>query len=112
MNGFTSFLSGAIMMVCAALSLFFLKFWNKSGERLFGIFSLAFLLMAIERVVLETMDLQDESRPYIYMLRLFAFGLIMAGVIHKNREGSSQTGDPGGSRTGESASVVNIRTRA
>ena len=46
-----TFLSGAISMGFLVISLFFLRFWKRSGDRLFIFFSLAFLLLLVERIV-------------------------------------------------------------
>lgn len=79
-----SFVSGAIMGLALVISLFFFKFWRKSSERLFLMFALAFLLFGIERVFLFATR-PSELRLEIYLLRLLAFGIIIYGVVEKNR---------------------------
>ena len=81
----SSFLSGAIFMGCFAIALHFLRLWRRTGDRLFGYFLGAFLMLAAERVVLAVVSAQNEFAPYVYLVRLIAFGLIIAGVIDKNR---------------------------
>ncbi|HYG34460.1 MAG TPA: DUF5985 family protein, partial [Clostridia bacterium] len=45
-----AFLSGAIMLNAWAISLFFLRFWRNTGDRLFAFFASAFVLLGVERV--------------------------------------------------------------
>lgn len=67
-------------------SLFFLRFWARTRDRLFGIFSLAFVLLASERLFLLFIDVEDETRTYVYLIRLLAFTLLILGIIDKNRQ--------------------------
>lgn len=80
-----TFLSGAICMACFVIALHFLQLWRRTGDRLFAFFLLAFLSLAIERVVQLGISGQNEYGPYVYLVRLVGFGLIVAGVIDKNR---------------------------
>ena len=79
------FLSGAISMACLTIALFFLRFWRQTGDRLFVIFAAAFGLLMVERLMLATFSTSHELAPYIYVVRLIAFALIMGGVVDKNR---------------------------
>ena len=80
-----AFLSGAIALGYAAISLFFIGFWRRLRVRLFGCFALGFVLLAIERVILVVVEAQDEFRPAAYLLRLMAFLVIIAGIAAQNR---------------------------
>ena len=80
-----AFVSGAIALGFAAIALFFRDFWQRSRIRLFGHFALAFGLMSLERVVLLFVEAQDESRPFVYLIRLVAFLLIIGGIVTQNR---------------------------
>jgi hypothetical protein len=80
-----SFLSGAISMGFLVISLFFLRFWQKSRDRLFIFFSLAFVLLLIERIVRHSFDVGSEWAPAVYCFRLVGYGLILYAVIDKNR---------------------------
>lgn len=80
------FLSGAIMMGFSIASLFFLRFYVRTRDSLFAIFSVSFALLAVERWMLFlTHYNQDESQAVIYLIRAFAFLLITFGVVQKNR---------------------------
>jgi len=80
-----AFLSGAISMACLTIALFFLRFWRQTGDRLFVAFAAAFGLLMVERLMLATVNASHELAPYIYMVRLVAFALIMGAVVDKNR---------------------------
>lgn len=81
-----AFLSGAIMMGCAACGLYFFKYWKRSGDPLFRWFALAFWMLSIERWVLSIVEAEHEYRPYVYGLRLLAFAIIMIAIFEKNRK--------------------------
>lgn len=78
-------LSGLIVAGDVVAALFFLKFWRKSADTLFAIFSAAFLLLALGQALLALSNLPVEERSWIYLLRLAAFALIIIGIVHKNR---------------------------
>ena len=80
-----AFLSGAIFLGCLAIALHFLRLWRRTGDRLFVFFLAAFLTFAGERLVLLAVPAHNEFAPFVYLVRLAAFGLIIAGVIDKNR---------------------------
>jgi hypothetical protein len=67
---------------------FFLKFWKETGDRLFLLFGLAFWLLSTSWAVLALWSPTEENRPYVYGLRLLAFGLIIAAIVQKNRRAS------------------------
>ncbi len=79
------FLSGAIMMACWAAGLFFFRFWKKTEDRLFAIFAVAFWMLASERIILAIMNETNEARSYVYIIRFFAFLLILWAIADKNR---------------------------
>lgn len=79
------FLSGAVMMGSVAASLFFLRFWKSTRDRLFFWFGIAFLMLAIERWVLVSVSPDAEFRFYVYSFRMVAFLLIGLAIVDKNR---------------------------
>ncbi|MBX3208549.1 MAG: hypothetical protein KF764_26185 [Labilithrix sp.] len=66
-------------------SVFFLRFWRDTRDRLFLSFAIAFVALASNRVLLALLEPTRESQPYLYLLRLGAFVLIAWGVVDKNR---------------------------
>jgi len=89
-----SFISGAVMMGFWTISLFFLRFWRTTQDRLFGMFSLTFFLLAIERLCIEIMKEQIETHGYFFLIRLAAFIILIVAIIDKNRS-PSETGERG-----------------
>jgi hypothetical protein len=81
------FLSGMLMMANATVALFFVRYARTGGDRLFGYFAAAFAVMAVEQIGLIAVDTTRPWRHYVYLVRLLAFLLIIAGIIDKNRRG-------------------------
>jgi uncharacterized membrane protein len=79
-------LIGAIAMACFTASLFFLRFWRKTGDRFFLFFSLSFCIEGVSRVILGMIGDGDERQPLIVLMRLFAFVVILIAIIDKNRK--------------------------
>ena len=83
--------TGAIVMGYAVAGLFFARFWRQTHDRLFLIFAIAFWLLGVQRLALALTAEMVESQTGFYLLRLFAFLLILAAIIDKNR-GESRSG--------------------
>lgn len=79
------FLGGALFFGFMVVALFFLRFWRKTGDRLFALLALSFLLMSLNRFLLVFLQLSEDAYPYVYSLRLWANLLIIYGIIDKNR---------------------------
>jgi hypothetical protein len=79
------FLQGMLTASFGVAALFFLKFWRRSGDRFFLLFSLAFAVLMIQRAALTLTERPEESRAPFYALRAMAFLLIAAALIVKNR---------------------------
>lgn len=77
--------NGAVVMASFAIGLFFLRFWRESRDRLFAIFGLAFWVLCTNWIALASVGPEFEARSYLYILRLVAFLLIIAGIVDKNR---------------------------
>ena len=67
--------------------LFFLRFWRHSHDPLFAFFAAAFGLLGLSWTLLALTSPTEDTRPFIYAIRLVAFGLIIVAMIVKNREG-------------------------
>jgi hypothetical protein len=65
-------------------ALFFAKFWRRSGDPLFVTFSVAFVLMAANQALPILYEVGEENLAAFYLLRLSAFALIIAAILHKN----------------------------
>jgi type II secretory pathway component PulM len=84
------FLWGALAMASVAIAAFFARFWRESRDRLFLFFFLAFLFLALNWIGLAVVPRESESRHQVFVLRLVAFGLIIAGIVDKNRRGRAK----------------------
>lgn len=79
------FLSGAIAFGYFVAGLFFLRFWQRTREALFLTFALAFWLLGLGQSILALANIPTEEQGSVYLIRLGAFLLILAGIIRKNR---------------------------
>lgn len=79
------FLQGLSSMGAYTSSLFFFRFWRQSHDSLFAFFSGAFALFGLSWTLLALFSPVADTAPYIYSLRLLAFGLIIVGTVTKNR---------------------------
>jgi uncharacterized membrane protein len=85
--GLVQLMSGALVTGYLVAALFFLRFRRETGDRLFLAFSVAFALLAVQRLALAlTLD-TERSDTLIYGLRLLAFVIILAAIVDKNRKG-------------------------
>ena len=80
----SDFLDGATMLASLGVALFFLKYWRTTGDRLFAVFSAAFAVFAVNRVLLVSLDEESEYRTGVYLLRAAAFTLIALAIVDKN----------------------------
>ena len=79
-----AFLSGAIALGFGVTALCFQRHWRVTRIRLFNLFAVAFLIMALERVA-GAVRVGIENAPQLYLLRLTAFLVIIAAIINHNR---------------------------
>jgi hypothetical protein len=79
------FLMGAIAMASSAAALFFFRFWRETRDRLFAIFAVSFVLLAITRIGLAASSEHLEGHTHWYWVRLAAFLLILVAIADKNR---------------------------
>lgn len=77
-------------MASYGVAAFFLRFWWQTRDRLFLLFSLATFLLAIHWTVLAALDVRQEARHLVYLIRLAAFLLILGAIFDKNRARSSE----------------------
>jgi hypothetical protein len=77
-------LLGAVALSCFIASLFFLRFWKSTRDRFFLFFALSFCIEGIGRVMLGVLRYSSEQEPLFYLIRLFAFLVILYAIIDKN----------------------------
>jgi hypothetical protein len=79
------FLNGAIFFGFLISAHFFFRFWSQTRDRLFLMFAISFLLLAVERTVASFVPVQAEHQFYVYGIRLVAFILLICAILDKNR---------------------------
>jgi hypothetical protein len=79
------FILGLDVMGSIVAALCFLRFWRKTGDRLFVIFSIAFLLLAANWFLVAVLRADEDRVALFYILRLLAFIAIIIGIVDKNR---------------------------
>lgn len=80
------FLLGALAMGSIVVGLFFLRFRRDTGDRLFGLFALAFFIFAISRLTLAFFPATThESVEHLYWIRFAGFVVILVAIWDKNR---------------------------
>jgi hypothetical protein len=79
------FLNGVAATCALVTGVLFLRFWRETLDRLFMWFALAFWTFAANWTLIALASAPDESRHYIFLLRLAGFVLILVSVIDKNR---------------------------
>jgi drug/metabolite transporter (DMT)-like permease len=79
------FLHGVSACCCWAAGIFFFRYWRETRDRLFALFAAAFWILALNWIILVVLQPAQESRHWVFVLRLVAFLLIVVGVWDKNR---------------------------
>lgn len=78
------FMSGALTLGFAVAALFFLRFWRRTGDRLFLAFAAGFCLLALNQGLAQWLGAADERVGYTYLLRVVGFVLILTAIVDKN----------------------------
>ena len=79
------FLAGGIVTAYFVAGLFFLRFWRETRDRFFLLFALSFWIEGANRFMLARFVGPNEDAPVYYLVRLLAYGLIIAAIVMKNR---------------------------
>lgn len=78
-------LNGAVVMGYAVASLFFLKFWRRTGDRLFLAFCASFLLLAAVPLITAWLNIPREEQSAVYLLRAAAFMILIVAILVNSR---------------------------
>lgn len=78
------FLSGAVVTAALTCSLFFVRFWRRTGENLFVAFAVAFLIEGATRIATLFRDHPNEASPWLYVVRVIAYGGLVYAIVRKN----------------------------
>ena len=79
------FLLGVIATASVTAGVFFLRYWRDTRDLLFLTFGVAILIEGCNRTAMLLLQQPNEGRPWVYLVRFFAFLLILAGIVNKNR---------------------------
>ena len=77
------FLYGTIFACAVTATVFFVRFWKETKDELFLYFALCFALLSIERLALAFLATGQEYS--VYLIRLFAFLVLIVAIVRKNR---------------------------
>jgi Family of unknown function (DUF5985) len=77
------FLLGVIVTASLTAGMFFLKFWRQTRDLLFLAFAAAFLIEGVNRIGFLFIENPNEGSAPIYIVRLLAFLLLLAGIVYK-----------------------------
>ena len=77
-------LAGALICAYAVAGVHFLRFWRRTGDRLFGHFALAFWLFALNQLATSLPSVTAITNDYEYLLRVLGYVLILVAIVEKN----------------------------
>ena len=78
------FLSGALTLGYFLVGLCFLRFFKRTGDRLFFTFALAFWLFALNQLLSFLLERPERELRFEYIFRVLGYLLILAGIAGKN----------------------------
>lgn len=85
MSDILAYIQGAASMAAWAAALFFLRFWRDGRDRFFLFFAASFFLEGLGRLAIILSAGLREDQPYVYLVRLAGYSLILVAILDKNR---------------------------
>ncbi len=79
-----AFLVGVIAMACIIAALFFLRFWKDTRDPFFLAFALSFTIEGVARSTVLFLPEPHEGSPWMYLLRLLSYVIILFAIVRKN----------------------------
>lgn len=79
-----AFLVGVIATAAIVAALFFLRFWRDTHDVFFLAFSLSFAIEAVYRIIVLVLPRPNEGSPWLYLLRLLGYLVILFAIVRKN----------------------------
>ena len=79
-------LIGGIATASLLIGFFFLRFWRTTGDGFFLLFALSFWIEGVNRFILGHYLGPNEEAAGYYLIRVVAYGLIIAAIVMKNRK--------------------------
>jgi hypothetical protein len=84
-------LNGMVTMGFVIAALFFVRFWQRTQDGLFATFAVAFVLLALNQILIGLSVVPREDQALLYILRLAAFALLIVAIVRKNFAGNSSS---------------------
>ena len=84
------YLSGALTFAYFVAAIHFLRFWRRTSDPLFGQFSAAFGLFALNQLTLSVPVVNNETAGYEYLLRAAGFILILVAIVQRTLRKASR----------------------
>lgn len=78
------FLIGVVATASLTAGVFFLKFWRDTRDSFFLAFAASFIIEGLNRCGLLFLQKPNEGNPWIYLVRLLSFLLILGAILKKN----------------------------
>lgn len=78
------FMSGALTLAYLIATVFFLRFWRRTHDRLFLAFAIAFGLFSLNQCLVFLLEVYSEPYSLLYALRVLGFLVILAAIVDKN----------------------------
>jgi hypothetical protein len=79
------FVFGLVAMAYFVAGLFFLRFWSRTRDRLFGWFCASFWTLAVQRIILAALGETAETPWYVFSIKVIAYAMILIAIVEKNR---------------------------
>ena len=79
------FLLGVVATTYILAGIFFLRYWRDTRDSLFLAFAIAFLVEGANRAARLFAAHPNDGTTWVYLVRFFAFLLILAAIVRKNR---------------------------
>jgi hypothetical protein len=84
MSNLAVFLAGVATAGFAVAGLFFLRFWTRTRDMLFGAFGLAFFLLAAHQALITLAGIPEQYLSWAYLLKASAFTVLIVAIVRKN----------------------------
>lgn len=82
------FLLGVVFTLSIVAGVIFLRFWRDTRDSFFLAFAASFIVEGLNRVTYLFLSNPNEGAPWIYVVRLLAFTLILVAILRKNASGN------------------------
>jgi uncharacterized protein DUF5985 len=84
------FLSGMVTAGFLIAAAFFFRFWQRTRDTLFAVLGVSFVLFALSQAASLSVDVPQDDRTAIFLLRLLGFIVLLAGILAKNLKRARQ----------------------